>query len=106
MNVISITHNIIYLLCPLLLLDVPRHQIVMGIWESWTPLKVIVFSWQTLLRWLLTTGNLAKRGVIPLGGQEDLPFCNHTLESEDHLFFLFFTLPVCLEYLVGSVYMI
>jgi hypothetical protein len=45
--------------------------------------KVVVFSWQasSLFGWFPTRGDLIKRGVIPLGGQEGCPFCNHALES-------------------------
>jgi hypothetical protein len=74
--------------------------LVAGIWESWTPLKVVFFFWQALLGRLPTRGNLANIGVLPLDGQEGCPFCNHAFESEDHLFF---TLPVCLGYLARNV---
>jgi hypothetical protein len=69
-------------------LDVSRRCLVAGIWESWTPLKVVFFFWQALLGRLPTRGNLANIGVLPLGGQEGCPFCNHAFESEDHLFLL------------------
>jgi hypothetical protein len=55
------------------------------VWKSWAPSKVIVFSWQALLGRLPTRINLARRGVVVVGGSS-CAFCDGFGESENHLF--------------------
>ncbi|KAK2406293.1 hypothetical protein QL285_042035 [Trifolium repens] len=63
-------------------------RVVEGVWKSWAPSKVVVFSWQALLCCLRTRNNLAKRGVILSGGQVNCPWYLEARETEDHLFLL------------------
>ncbi|GAU32090.1 hypothetical protein TSUD_152950 [Trifolium subterraneum] len=57
------------------------------IWESWAPLKVMVFSWQALLGRLPTRRNLARRRVIIDDGEAvGCVWCGGASESENHLF--------------------
>jgi hypothetical protein len=56
------------------------------VWESWTPLKVIIFSWQALLGKLPTRGNLFQRWIIMDGEASCCVFCAGARESENHLF--------------------
>jgi hypothetical protein len=51
-------------------LDVSRRRIVESIWESLAPLKMVIFSWQAILKRLPTRRNLAKRGASVLDGQD------------------------------------
>jgi hypothetical protein len=54
------------------------------VWSS-APSKVIVFSWQALLGRLSTRSNLARRGVVLVGGSTCV-FCGLFDETENHLF--------------------
>jgi hypothetical protein len=55
------------------------------VWRSSAPTKVIVFSWQALLGRLPTRSNLARRGVVLVGGSTCV-FCGLFDEAENHLF--------------------
>ncbi|GAU31969.1 hypothetical protein TSUD_359140 [Trifolium subterraneum] len=59
--------------------------VVAQVWGSWTPSKVIIFSWQTLPGRLPTRENLVRRGVLPLDASAQCPCCDGEIESEDHL---------------------
>jgi hypothetical protein len=39
-------------------------RLVKKVWESFAPMKVIIFSWQLMLQRLPTRANLLRRGVI------------------------------------------
>ncbi|GAU37496.1 hypothetical protein TSUD_275480 [Trifolium subterraneum] len=60
--------------------------VIARVWESWAPLKVIVFSWQALFGRLPTHGNLVRRRIIIDGEASFCVFCNGARESENHLF--------------------
>jgi hypothetical protein len=68
-------------------LGLETSRLVEGVWASWAPSKVVVFSWQLLLMCLPTRVNLAKRGVIPIGEQACWYCGSACNETEDHLFF-------------------
>jgi hypothetical protein len=61
--------------------NVPEEAFVQ-IWRSCAPLKVIVFSWQTLLRRLPTRANLVCRGNIPLREDVSCVCCMGLLETK------------------------
>jgi hypothetical protein len=56
------------------------------IWESWAPLKVIVFSWQAILGRLPTRQNLVRRRIINDGLDAACVLCGGGRESENHIF--------------------
>ncbi|MCH80143.1 LINE-1 reverse transcriptase like [Trifolium medium] len=56
------------------------------LWESFAPSKVVVFSWQLLLRRLPIRVNLAKRGIVDHGSKSFCVLCPMNLECEGHLF--------------------
>ncbi|PNX96622.1 hypothetical protein L195_g019832, partial [Trifolium pratense] len=56
------------------------------LWKSLAPSKVIVFSWQLLLRRLPTRVNLAKRGIVGNDVDSFCVLCPLNLECEEHLF--------------------
>jgi hypothetical protein len=63
-------------------------RVVEGVWASWAPSKVVMFSWQLLLGRLPTRVNLAKWRVIPIGEQGCWYCGSEYNETEDHLFLL------------------
>jgi hypothetical protein len=56
------------------------------VWDSWTPSKVIVFSWQTFLERLPTSSNLAHREIVLIGEAASCLDYLAAMESENHLF--------------------
>jgi hypothetical protein len=54
-------------------------------WDSWGPLKVIVFSWKALPERLPTRSNFAHREIIPIGEAASCVGCVAAIESENHL---------------------
>ncbi|MCH90264.1 ribonuclease H protein, partial [Trifolium medium] len=56
------------------------------LWKRLAPSKVIVFSWQLLLRQLPTTKNLAKRGIVDNGSDSNFVLCPMEVENDKHLF--------------------
>jgi hypothetical protein len=63
-------------------------RVVAGVWDSWAPSKVVIFSWQALLGRLPTRVNLGRRGVL-LNGDHTCVLCGlGCQETEDHLFLL------------------
>jgi hypothetical protein len=61
-------------------------RLVKKVWESFAPMKVIIFSWQLMLQRLPTRANLLRRGVIRSPSHAQCVWCGIDLESEDHLF--------------------
>jgi hypothetical protein len=61
-------------------------DVLTRIWESWAPLKVIVFSWQAILGRLPTRKNLVRRWIINDGVDAACVFCAGGRKSENHLF--------------------
>lgn len=56
------------------------------LWQSSTPLKVLVFSWQLMLGRLPTRSNLLPRKVIDSNSALCCVLCDCGLECENHLF--------------------
>jgi hypothetical protein len=63
-------------------------SVVYKVWDSWTPSKVVVFSWQTLLARIPTRANLAIRGMILEDVHLNCAVCGGEVETENHLFLL------------------
>jgi hypothetical protein len=56
------------------------------IWESPTPSKIVVFSWQLFHNRLPTKDNLYRRGVIELEAGANCVWCLSNPETAKHLF--------------------
>jgi len=56
------------------------------LWDSYTPSKVVIFSWQLLLSRLQTRCNLGRRGVFGNSRIPSCVWCDGLQETEEHLF--------------------
>jgi hypothetical protein len=64
-------------------------RLLSRVWETWSPLKVIVLFWQLLKDKILTRQNIfSRRIIVDLGGISCV-FCNEYVESVSHLFHSF-----------------
>jgi hypothetical protein len=57
-----------------------------NLWESPASSKVVMFSWQLFLNRIPTKDNLLVRGVLPQASGGRCVWCDHSLESANHLF--------------------
>jgi hypothetical protein len=69
-------------------------QVLKGNWDSFAPLKVVIFSWKLVLLRLPTRRNLAIRGLFDARSSPCCVRCPLLEESESHLFF---QCPVAVE---------
>jgi hypothetical protein len=56
-------------------------------WNSFAPLKVVIFSWKLVLNRLPTRRNLVVRGLLDSGASPACVWCPLVEENESHLFF-------------------
>ena len=56
------------------------------VWKKYAPPKMIVFSWQLLLKRISTRNNLSQREVFVGGVDAGCVWCNEANEPESHLF--------------------
>lgn len=57
-----------------------------SVWESPTPSKVVVFSWQLLIDRIPTKVNLARRRILSTEVSDMCVFCDQNGETSSHLF--------------------
>jgi hypothetical protein len=69
-------------------------RVLKGNWDSFAPLKVVIFSWKLMLLRLPTRQNLAIRGLFDARSSLGCVWCPLLEESESHLFF---QCPVAVE---------
>jgi hypothetical protein len=60
-------------------------SLLVKVWKSWVPSKMIVFSWQLLQDKVLTRQNILKRRVIRDPGDALSALCGTSIEALDHL---------------------
>ncbi|MCI16332.1 F-box family protein [Trifolium medium] len=56
------------------------------VWDSYAPLKVIIFNWQLLRHRLPTRSNLMRRCILPSVPGVNCCWCSSFQETEKHLF--------------------
>jgi hypothetical protein len=61
-------------------------RVLKMVWESFAPMKIMIFSWQSMLHRLPTRVNLFRRGVITASSLACYVWCGGEMESESHLF--------------------
>ncbi|GAU38174.1 hypothetical protein TSUD_264000 [Trifolium subterraneum] len=74
------------IIVPPIVLDLELVTDLGFVWKSFAPSKVIVFSWQLLLRRLPTKKNLFKRGILSDDSKKICVLCPMNIECEGHLF--------------------
>jgi hypothetical protein len=79
---------------PSLNINIECLQVLKGNWDSFAPLKVVIFSWKLVLFRLPTQRNLATRGIFDARTSPCCAWCPLLEESESHLFF---QCPVAVE---------
>ncbi|KAK2360932.1 hypothetical protein QL285_086149 [Trifolium repens] len=79
---------------PQLNLNIDCRRVLKGIWDSFSPLKVVIFCWKLVLERLPTRRNLVIRGMFDVRSSPCCVWCPLVEESESHLFF---TCPVAVE---------
>jgi hypothetical protein len=67
-------------------LDVSHCRVLKRVWESLTPMKVKIFSWELMLQRMPIRANLALCGVLMSPTQAQCVWCSSKVESKVHLF--------------------
>jgi hypothetical protein len=79
---------------PHLNLNIDCRRVLKGIWDSFSPLKVVIFYWKLMLERLPTRRNLVIRGMLDVHSSPCCVWCPLVEEFESHLFF---TCPIAVE---------